>query len=283
MAVVQSSTAQRNAATAPLTTTNSLAPSTETTDPSTAELASSSSAAAGDVVPTEAPAAEATAPAEPAAEAIATEPVSVPEVPSTVMNVHVTHSLNVRARPGAGAVIGTVEPRSKYIGTETYAWVIERQGDYGKVVVPYSYPQREGWILLRGLHVAGSHVIVKASVSKHTITVYQNGKALFTSPGGMGAAATSTPPGRYFVTDMVSTGAAPNTGSYGHFAFGLSGRQPHLPSGWPPGHDQLAMHGTGDLGSIGRNQSTGCIRLAARTLNRLKPLLQLGTPVIIEP
>jgi hypothetical protein len=35
--------------------------------------------------------------------------------------------------------------------------------------------------------------------------------------------------------------------------------------------------------SIGRSTSAGCLRVSERMLDRLKPLLDLGTPVLIHP
>jgi hypothetical protein len=70
-------------------------------------------------------------------------------------------------------------------------------------------------------------------------------------------------------------------GSYlGSFAFGISGIQPRLPPGWSGGN-QLAIHGTNDPSSIGRSVSAGCLRVSEAALARLKPLLRLGTPVVI--
>ena len=93
-----------------------------------------------------------------------------------------------------------------------------------------------------------------------------------------GSPTSPTPTGNYFVTDRV---AFPRTSPYGSFAFGISGIQPRLPSGWSGG-DLLAIHGTNDPASIGKSVSTGCLRVGERALARLKLLLVRGTPVVIE-
>jgi hypothetical protein len=69
--------------------------------------------------------------------------------------------------------------------------------------------------------------------------------------------------------------------SLGTFAFGISGIQPNLPPGWNGGN-QLAIHGTNNPSSIGRSVSAGCVRVSEETLDRLLPLLEYGTPVIIH-
>ncbi|MCD6020371.1 MAG: L,D-transpeptidase catalytic domain, partial [Actinomycetia bacterium] len=45
---------------------------------------------------------------------------------------------------------------------------------------------------------------------------------------------------------------------------------------------QLAIHGTNNPSSIGQSVSAGCIRVSETTLDRLLPLLEYGTPVIIH-
>ena len=94
-----------------------------------------------------------------------------------------------------------------------------------------------------------------------------------------GASWSPTPAGDYVVTDRVPFGSGSALGS---FAFGISGIQPRLPAGWSGGN-QLAIHGTNDPSSIGRSVSAGCVRVSEWSLAHFKPLLQLGTPVLIRP
>ena len=109
--------------------------------------------------------------------------------------------------------------------------------------------------------------------------VERRGEILVRVPGATGASVSPTPPGEYVVTDHVAFGAGSSLGS---FAFGISGIQPNLPPGWSGG-DQLAIHGTNDPSSIGRSVSAGCVRVSEWALDRFKPLLRQGTPVIIVP
>jgi lipoprotein-anchoring transpeptidase ErfK/SrfK len=122
-------------------------------------------------------------------------------------------------------------------------------------------------------------VEVHADLSEHRLEVLRDGRVLFRARAATGAPSSPTPPGRYFVTDRV---AMPQGGAFGTFAFGLSGIQTNLPAGWTGG-DQLAIHGTNDPGSIGTSASAGCLRVSERILDRLRPLLRLGTPVVIAP
>jgi lipoprotein-anchoring transpeptidase ErfK/SrfK len=171
--------------------------------------------------------------------------------------------------------------RSKYYGVPLVAWVRRVSADnrWGKVEVPYAWPHREGWIHIDGLARAATGYRVDVDLSRHRLEVSRLGHRLLTAPAATGASTTPTPPGQYFVTDRISFSAG---SSYGAFAFGLSGIQPHLPLGWSGGN-QLAIHGTNDPASIGRPVSAGCVRVGATVLQRLEPLLRLGTPVVIRP
>jgi lipoprotein-anchoring transpeptidase ErfK/SrfK len=194
--------------------------------------------------------------------------------------VEITHDTPMTARPGTGRVVGVLPAGSKYYGTPTVAWVQELSSDghFGRLAVPYAAASRSGWIRLDGLRRHSTHVIVTADLSRHLVTVERRGERVTSFRAATGASTSPTPRGRYFVTDRVPF----STGSYlGHFAFGISGIQPRLPAGWTGGN-QLAIHGTSAPSTIGQSASAGCLRVSAGALERLKPLLRLGTPVIIR-
>jgi lipoprotein-anchoring transpeptidase ErfK/SrfK len=204
-----------------------------------------------------------------------------PAEPTGNLLVRVPRDLAARAEPRAGAkVVGAIPSDSKYYDVAITAWVeeVSPDGRWGRVEIPYVWPRRHGWIALRGLARATSNVQVHVDLSEHRITVTKFGRPIFGMSAATGAAASPTPVGEYFVTDRI-----PFSGGYlGTFAFGISGIQPRLPAGWSGGN-QLAIHGTNDSSSIGRSVSAGCLRVSERSLDRLRPLLQLGTPVIVVP
>ena len=185
------------------------------------------------------------------------------------------------ARPDGGRDVGVLPASSRYYDEPTVAWVQRVSGDgrFGRLAVPYVASPRAGWVSLAGLRNSWTSIEVHVSLARHQLVVRRRDRTLFRAPAATGSAASPTPRGRYFVTDRV---VLPAGGSLGRFAFGLSGIQPRLPVGWSGG-DQLAIHGTNDSASIGRSASAGCVRVSARTLKRLRPLLRLGTPVIIRP
>jgi lipoprotein-anchoring transpeptidase ErfK/SrfK len=194
--------------------------------------------------------------------------------------VDVVRDLPIRVRPGGGDVVGLLPRGSRYFGTPITAWVedVTPGGRFGRVSVPYSATRQSGWIRLRGLDRHETRVFVRVDLSRHWVTVRRGYRPLFGMRAATGAPSSPTPVGHYFVTDLV---AFPVGGSYGSFAFGISGIQTSPPAGWTGG-DQLAIHGTNEPWTIGASASAGCIRVSERALSRLRPILRLGTPVVIR-
>ncbi len=201
--------------------------------------------------------------------------------PEPYLLVHARPGLGVHRNPWSGSpTVDTVATVSKYYRVPLVLWVEQtsRDGEWGRVELPYVWPRREGWIRLDGLRRETTWVRVEVDLSEHAVRVFKRDDLLFQVPGATGAPASPTPPGDYAVTDRVPF--APG-GSLGSFAFGISGIQPRLPAGWSGG-DQLAIHGTDSPGSIGQSVSAGCVRVSETSLDRLMPLLRLGTPVVIH-
>jgi len=195
--------------------------------------------------------------------------------------VKIPQALPVTARPWGGRVVGTMPSGSRFYDVPLVAWVMEvsPNGRFGRVPIPYRAEGGTGWIDLRGLRRTTIAVTVRADISDHEIVVERAGRVVARFAAATGAPSSPTPPGRYFVTDRIPF---PRGSVLGSFAFGISGIQPRLPAGWNGG-DQLAIHGTNAPRTIGTSASAGCLRVSEFALARLKPLLRLGTPVIVTP
>jgi lipoprotein-anchoring transpeptidase ErfK/SrfK len=206
---------------------------------------------------------------------------AAPERPPRHLLVHIERSMPVTSRQGRGRTVGMMPASSLQFHFPTVAWVLERSGNrrFGKVTVPYSGTRRTGWIALKGLEHAHTSVMVRIDRSRHRLTVLKGNRVIIRFPAATGAPWSPTPTGRFFVTDRVPFARG---SYYGSFAFGISDVQTRLPPGWSGG-SQLAIHGTNNPASIGRSVSAGCLRVSERALSRLKPLLRLGTPVVIVP
>ena len=92
----------------------------------------------------------------------------------------------------------------------------------------------------------------------------------------VGAPSSSTPTGRFAVTDIFQGNLNP---AYGCCAVATTARQSHLPSGWFGG-DRIAIHGTS--GPLGVAASHGCVRAANENVDALADRVHLGTPVVIR-
>ena len=208
-------------------------------------------------------------------------PIRRPPQPQRALLAAVPRTLPITSRPGGGRVVGHMPAGSPSYDIPTVAWIHRRDstGRYGLVTVPYSGTRSTGWIRIAFLKLRRTPFAVRADLSRREIAVARLGKIIMRFPAAIGAPGSPTPPGRYFVTDRVPFSPSSPLGA---FAFGISGIQPHLPPGWQGGN-QLAIHGTNDPGSIGEAASAGCLRVSGSALQRLKPLLTLGTPVTIRP
>jgi lipoprotein-anchoring transpeptidase ErfK/SrfK len=194
--------------------------------------------------------------------------------------VHVpVGGLTAHAEPAADSrVVGTVVGTSKYYHVPMVLWLMDVRHGWGRVELPYVWPRAAGWIQITGLARTQTFIHVDVDLSQHRVRVYKHTALLASAPAAIGAPSTPTPPGHYVVTDRVPF---PAGGPLGTFAFGISGIQTHLPAGWSGGN-QLAIHGTDVPSSIGTSASAGCVRVREATLAMLKPLLRLGTPVVIH-
>lgn len=195
--------------------------------------------------------------------------------------VKVDRPMPITRMPG-GHPIGTMPASSRYLGAATTAWVqsISANGRYGRVALPWVRDvRRTGWIDLTGLERSSTRTLVVSDLSERRLRVYDGCAERFSASTAIGRPGSPSPTGAFWVTDRVPVPGA-QQGSFGTFAFGLSTIQPHLPAGWTGG-DQMAIHGTGAPGSIGAAASAGCLRVSEATLARLKPLLRVGTPVVI--
>jgi lipoprotein-anchoring transpeptidase ErfK/SrfK len=118
---------------------------------------------------------------------------------------------------------------------------------------------------------------ITVDVSARRLTLYRDGRQELTAAVAVGAPATPTPTGRYYVNQRLVP--ADKEGPFGPGALGISAYSNVL-TGWTQG-GPVAIHGTNEPWSIGRAVSNGCIRLPNHTLERVFREAFAGTPVII--
>jgi hypothetical protein len=134
-----------------------------------------------------------------------------------------------------------------------------------------------GWV--RGDQVTRRvlHERIVVDLSAHRLRRVAAGRTIDDLSVAVGAPATPTSPGRFFVWARVPTHDP--SGPYGVFALGLSGFSDVI-TDWVGG-GRMAIHGDADPSDRGHDVSHGCVRVYNPQMRKLIDV-PLGTPVWIH-
>jgi L,D-transpeptidase catalytic domain len=146
-----------------------------------------------------------------------------------------------------------------------------------RVLLPLKPNGTTGYVRARdvNLRVVRSRVVI--NLSRRTISIYARGRLALTTKAAIGAPATPTPLGSFYVNQRFRADPA---GPYGWAAIGISAFSEVL-IGWPQG-GPVAIHGTNRPSLLGLRVSNGCIRISNAAVQRLWRLAPTGTPVLIR-
>lgn len=136
-----------------------------------------------------------------------------------------------------------------------------------------------GWVPVSEVDVATVRTRIVVDLSEKRVTLFRDGKRVLTATAAIGAPATPTPTGRFYVNQRLIP--LDKRGPFGPGAVGISAFSNVL-TGWTQG-GPIAIHGTNAPWSIGKAVSNGCIRLPNATLERVFAQALNGTPVLIRP
>src|SRR5581483_4207558 len=153
------------------------------------------------------------------------------------------------------------------LGTPRVFLVISRSGGWLNVLLPARPNGSTGWIRASDVALESTAFAVRVDLRAHRLTLTRGGAVVLRAPIGAGRWSTPTPIGRFYVTDVVAVTGDP-AGYYGPFAIGLSAFSDALWS-FNGGPAQIAIHGTNDPSSIGRDTSNGCVHVANAVVTRL--------------
>ena len=147
-----------------------------------------------------------------------------------------------------------------------------------RVQVPIRPNGTTGWVRADEVDLTTVTTRIVVDLSARRLRLFRAGRPALTAPVAVGAPATPTPAGRYYVNQRM----LPNDpgGPYGPGAVGISAFSNVL-TGWTQG-GPVAIHGTNEPWSIGRDVSNGCIRLRNPVLRRVFAQALPGTPVLIR-
>jgi hypothetical protein len=197
-----------------------------------------------------------------------------------VLQVHTGRSVKLRGEPG-GRTVARVAARTEF-GSPAVLSVARTRGDWLGVVSSALPNGKLGWVrkgddAVRSAAVA--HVSISVDLSERALELRRGRRLLRRMRVAVGRPGSSTPTGRFAVTDKL---AGSRYGPYyGCCILALSGKQPNPPPGWRGGN-RIAIHGTNAPGSLGQASSAGCVRASDADLRVLMRRVPMGTPVFVH-
>jgi hypothetical protein len=178
--------------------------------------------------------------------------------------------------PG-GERIAVLGERTEF-GSDRNFWIVRRRGPWLAVTTDVLPNSRLGWIRDESqIRIGHSPWWIDADISDRVVRLRRGKRVVERFAVSVGGPGSPTPPGRYSVTDGLTTRGLEQY--YGCCVLALSGHQPNLPAGWIGG-DRMAIHGTPD--TIGIANSGGCLRASDADMRFLFRRIPLGTPFMIR-
>ena len=147
-----------------------------------------------------------------------------------------------------------------------------------QVLLPGRPNGHTGWIRRRATDAALTSWHIVVDTSRRRVIAYRNGRPVRVFKAVVGAPATPTPRGTFFVEEAVQLRA----GDVGApFALALSARSTVLQE-FAGGPGQIALHGLANVsGVLGSAASHGCVRLDNDAMRWLVVRVGPGVPVTI--
>ena len=192
-----------------------------------------------------------------------------------IVRVNPSARVALHAAPG-GKLIDVLGDESEF-GSPLVLGVAQQRGQWLGVTTPLRPNNTPGWVRLdrRDLDLYWTRYSLTVRLPERSLELRYGRRLLNTYPVTVGGSGSTTPIGRFSITDALEFDGSPD---YGCCALALSGRQESLPPGWLGG-DRIAIHGT--LGPVGAAESHGCIRATDATMRFIFRRVPLGTPVFV--
>jgi lipoprotein-anchoring transpeptidase ErfK/SrfK len=194
----------------------------------------------------------------------------------------VRHSARAYARPGGRLVrrfgSSTVDGAPQVFAVLGRVVDAECVARWLHVQLPVRPNGAHGYVRAFAVQVVSVRTRIEVDLARRRLVLLRRGRVALRTRVAVGAAATPTPRGRFYVTEALLT--TDPLGPFGPGALGLSSYSPVL-TGWAEG-GPIGIHGTDDPASIGHARSNGCIRVPNRVARRLLAVVPLGTPVIVR-
>ena len=182
-------------------------------------------------------------------------------------------------RRANGALLRHFSARTELGAPSTFLVTGTQGSDWLQVELPIRPNGSRGWIRTSAVTTAMTPMTIDVDRRAHVLTLLRGGVPVRTFPVAVGAPATPTPTGAFFISDRLPT-LAPY-GPYGPYALGLSGYSDVLLT-FAGADGVLGIHGTNEDWSVGHPVSHGCIRMHNRDVTWLYRKIGLGAPVIVH-
>ena len=156
-------------------------------------------------------------------------------------------------------------------------------GVWTKVLLAMRPNHTYGWIRSGLVTETPTKWRIDVNQAHHRMLLWYGPTLLANWPVAVGAPATSTPVGEFFVDVIIDTDEP--YGAYGSWIVGTSGYSEVYSSFGGDGGDTdalIGIHGTDEPWSIGHSVSHGCVRTPNADAALLAQLVPLGTPVRIS-
>jgi lipoprotein-anchoring transpeptidase ErfK/SrfK len=152
----------------------------------------------------------------------------------------------------------------------------QRTDGWTKVLLPVRPNGSTGWVRTSDVVLSPNPFHIKVELGAHRITVTNADNVIYTGTTAVGAKATPTPTGEYYLRVLIR--APDPTTVYGPYAYGLSSHSDVLDT-FAGGDAEIGIHGNNDASVLGQDVTHGCIRIDNAAITALSKQLPLGTPV----
>ncbi|HEX3240473.1 MAG TPA: L,D-transpeptidase family protein [Solirubrobacterales bacterium] len=209
-------------------------------------------------------------------------PAQAGAVPRAQALVVVLRDHVVRSRPSADArrvdVVAARRPLTR-VRTVLPQLASGGAGDaWLRVRLPGRPNGHAGWIAANGTRSDSTGWRIRVSLGKRRVSVFHDGRRLRSFRAVVGAPATPTPRGSFFVEEALALASYEPGAPY---ALATSARSNVLQE-FEGGPGQIALHGTRNIpGALGSAVSHGCVRLSSHAIAWLASRIGAGVPLSI--
>ena len=165
-----------------------------------------------------------------------------------------------------------------YFGTDLAMLVVAERAGWLRVQLPVRPNGTTAWIKGASFTTETHTFHAEVQLRNHRLRVWNDDELIADTATVVGAPATPTPIGRFYVNDLIPK--ADPSGSYGPWILSLSAHSEALET-FADGRPVIAIHGTNRPDLLGTDASNGCVRIPNDIVALLAELVPLGTPVDI--